>query len=310
MADSVNELKPPVLVVGGTRSGTSILAKLLGAAPGHCLWYEPNIIWRIGSAYSPDDAVDATVATRAVRRKIHRLFLEYQRRHDGARVVEKTPYNVLRVGFLHAVFPDARIVHIYRDGRANLRSQLDRFENFRTYNVTSGRSAQVIRERLSTIPWWEWPAYLPRAAGGLFRSYVTKQKPGWWGVRYPGWREDRGRLSKTKIAAKQWVVAVTEARRALAELPRDAWFETRYEDLVTNPRESFDQIARFIGMDDEARERLVDAAGESVRTSSLTKWRDELEPGVLDEAMPIMGDLLDELGYLADDDRQEALAEA
>lgn len=49
-------------------------------------------------------------------------------------------------------------------------------------------------------------------------------------------------------------------------------------------------------------------AGESVRSLSLMKRRDELEPSVIDEAMPIMGGLLHELGYLSAGERDEMLA--
>ena len=50
-----------------------------------------------------------------VRDRIRRWFQAQQ--GSAALCVEKNPRNVLRVPFLRAVFPEARLVHIVRDGR-------------------------------------------------------------------------------------------------------------------------------------------------------------------------------------------------
>lgn len=295
MADSTNELKTPVLVVGGTRSGTSMLCKILASAPGMCLWYEPNIIWRIGTAYRRDDSATEADAKPWVRRRIRRLFLEHQRRHNGARIVEKTPQNVVRIPFCNAVFPEAKFVHIYRDGRANLRSQVEKFETFRAYNLARPNARRTIFRRLSSVPFWEWPAYAPRAVEGLWRSNVAHTGGRWWGLRYPGWRADRGRLSTPEIAARQWVESVRRATADLGALPADRVLTIRYEDLTREPVPHFRRIVEFCGID--ADEEFFERVGATVHSDSIERWRHELDPEALELAMPIMGDLLEELGY-------------
>ena len=130
-----DKLKPPVIVIGTNRSGTSMLARTLGDAPGACCWYEPSTVWRIGHAYRSADVATAAGARPWVVRRIRGAFLDYQRANEGRHVVEKSPNNVLRVSFVRAVLPEAKFVHIYRDGRANLRSQLEQFETFAGYRV-------------------------------------------------------------------------------------------------------------------------------------------------------------------------------
>lgn len=291
------ELKPPVLVVGATRSGTSMLVRLLGSAPGTCFWYEPNTVWRIGHAYRRHDAATAQDAKPWVVRRIRRLFLRYQQDHGGARVIEKSPMNVLRVPFVHAVFPESKIIHIYRDGRANLRSQLEQYETFESYTIAQAETRQHLWNRLHETPWWEWPAYLPRAVGGVIRRYVAHKPVQWFGLRYPGWKRDLRNLSLTQVAAKQWVVAVEGALRDLEQLPPDAWMNIRYEELVANPVEFFARITAFCEIPtDRAYLQMIE---QRVQKQSVSRWEEELDPTILKQAMPIMQPLLTRLGYTA-----------
>lgn len=296
----MERLKPPVLVIGATRSGTSVLAELLGSAPGACLWYEPNPLWRVGTAYRGHDGARPEDASPFVRWWIRRQFLKYQRAHGGARIVEKSPTNVLRIGFVHRVFPESKIIHIYRDGRANLRSQVEKYETFAGYSFKRPEDRGRLTSMLRAIPPWEIPAYLPRALAGMWRRHVLK-KPGvaWFGLRYPGWKKDRGELTVAQIAAKQWVVAVETALKELSELPRGAWMGLRYRDLVSEPHYWFRRIADFCEMElpDEALEEIA----SQVHRESLGRWRTQLSPEVLEETMPIMEPTLRRLGYLEDD---------
>ncbi len=290
-----SELKPPIIVIGTNRSGTSMLARHLGAAPGLCCWYEPATVWRIGHAYRSTEVAEAHDARPWVVRRIRRAFLQYQQANDGRRVVEKTPNNVLRVPFVHAVLPEAKIVHIYRDGRAQLRSQLEQFETFEGYGIMGRHVRRHALQRLRETPWWEWPAYLPRALDGMVRNYVTHKPIGWYGIRYPGWKADRSTLTGPQIAARQWVVSIETALRDLAELPDDAWINLRYEEVVTDPRKWFGLILDFCGI--ERDEAYLDRLAGTVHADSVHRWREELEPGELEAAMPVLEPTLRELGY-------------
>ncbi len=215
-------LQPPIIIVGATRSGTTMLMRVLGSAPGLCFWHEPQTLWRVGHAYRDHDCAGAADARPWVRRWIRRQFFKYQEHHGGLRVVEKSPTNVLRIPFVRKIFPEARIIHIYRDGRANLRSQVEQYHTFAGYKVINREGGRHILPRLEETPFWEWPAYMPRAAAGLVRRYVTR-RPGvrWFGVKYPGWRHDLRTMTTAQIAAKQWVISVETAMRDLAEVPPD-----------------------------------------------------------------------------------------
>lgn len=107
---------PIALVIGCARSGTSILGELLAAHPRVHYLFEAQALWRsAGPGVSGSHRLVAEHATPELRRSIRRWFREQQ--GSAALIVEKTPRNVLRIPFLRAVFPEASLVHIVRDGR-------------------------------------------------------------------------------------------------------------------------------------------------------------------------------------------------
>ncbi len=296
MTGDHSELIPPVLVIGSTRSGTSMLVRLLGDSPGAEAWYEAQTVWRIGHARRSHERATREDATPGVRRKIHDLFLRKQHEYGGKRVIEKTPSNVLRIQFVHEVFPDAKIVHIVRDGRAYLLSQLEKLAGNYSYKLTSSDTRHHLRRRLRETPWWEWGAYLPRVIEGVYHRHI-RRKSGtpWFGLRYPGWEDDRSRLTPAQICATQWTWAIETATNDLEQIPQDRWLQVRYEDFVANPRKHLGEIYEFCEL--EGDEAFVDSIAAKVRTSSVERWRSDLTRQALDEAMPIMAPCLEMLGY-------------
>jgi hypothetical protein len=103
-------------IVGVSRSGTSILGELVAAHPEVKYIFEAYVPWRIaGRGVNGSDRFTAEQATPMVRAFIRWWFR--WRQGDARLIVEKNPRNILRIPFLRAVFPEAKFVHIVRDGR-------------------------------------------------------------------------------------------------------------------------------------------------------------------------------------------------
>jgi Sulfotransferase family len=114
-----------------------------------------------------------------------------------------------RARFLAAVFEQARFVHVVRDGRAVANSWLQ-------------------------MPWWR----------------------GWAGPE--GWgfgplAEDETRLwhesdrNFAVLAGLQWQVLIRAFEQSQRELGPQRWLELRFEDLLDQPRESFEKILGLCG---------------------------------------------------------------
>ena len=113
-----------------------------------------------------------------------------------------------RAGFLADVFPEAKFIHVVRDGRAVANSwlQMDWWEGFQGPDH------------------WQW--------GPLPVEYQDQ------------WRESG--FSFPVLAALLWKLLVDAHDAAAAKLPADCWLEVRYEDVVARPRDAFDKMLEFV----------------------------------------------------------------
>jgi hypothetical protein len=163
-----------------------------------------------------------------------------------------------RLGFLHAAFPDARFVHVVRDGRA-------------------------VANSLVQMPWWhgwrEPPAWgfgeLPPDLDRLWRAS---------GRRFP------------LLAGLEWKILVDRFEMARADVPPESYLEIRYEDFVADPHAGLRRVLDHAGLAPAAGwDAFVDAFGISPsRTASYRRELGEEDVRLLDDAL---GDSLRRYGY-------------
>ena len=102
-----SELKPPIFLFGNTRSGTTIVQKMVSLHPDVVKWYEPRTLWLIADPGRNHDEFDEGDATEKVKRHIRKQFLKYQKENGNCVVMEKTPANILKIPYVRAIFPEA-----------------------------------------------------------------------------------------------------------------------------------------------------------------------------------------------------------
>jgi hypothetical protein len=185
-------VNPAVFIVGCQRSGTTLLQRMVDASPHVAIVHESRWIdtWyqkRIGltpEGYVTPDFIPLLIEhPRFPQLEVSREDLEgllpngrpvsYERfvtgvfnLHGRARgknlVGDKTPRYVRSIPILHALWPEAKFVHLIRDGRDVCLSALEwrsggelarRFETWKTDPVAT---AGV---------WWDWLVKLGREAG-------------------------------------------------------------------------------------------------------------------------------------------------
>jgi hypothetical protein len=171
----------------------------------------------------------------------------------------KRPVMTFALEVVLDTFPDARVVHLIRDGRDTMLSRLD--------------------WRMSHLS-------LPINRMAVFGDPDISE------YRGKPLNNDTVAEYRNEIEMHHWVTAVTVGMRG-RKYP-DRYLEVRYEDLCSDPGEVIRRVFEFLGLPlmDETRSWLVQNA--SVR--AIGKWRGlEAE---LAGAIAIGEPLLNELGYM------------
>lgn len=115
-----------IFVGGAGRSGTTLMRVLLDAHPRICCGPELKLLGQFIQTYlatvqmQPQmEAYGNTVTDvqRCFGELVNGLTANYRRASGKPRWAEKTPHNVLVMMPLGALFPDARFIHVIRDGR-------------------------------------------------------------------------------------------------------------------------------------------------------------------------------------------------
>jgi len=103
-------------IVGCARSGTSILGELIGSHPEVAYKHEAHRVWKIaGLGENNSHRLTEQHATSSVKEQIRKRF--EKKKGNAWLFVEKCPRSVLRLPFIREIFPEARFIHIIRDGR-------------------------------------------------------------------------------------------------------------------------------------------------------------------------------------------------
>ncbi|MGH8117545.1 MAG: sulfotransferase family protein [Rhodanobacteraceae bacterium] len=162
-----------------------------------------------------------------------------------------------RVGFLRELFPDAKFIHVYRDGRA------------------------VASSLLAVHFWRGWRG--PPQWG--FGALDPAQQAEW---------EYHGR-SFVALAGIQWKLLMAAMDAAVQDLaPRDL-LQVRYEDFIADPAASFKAVASFCELDWSAPfERLI---GRHRLATANDKWRENLTAAQQAILEQVLADSLRRYGY-------------
>lgn len=288
--------------VGAARSGTNFLGEVLSQHPQLAYWRRPKYIWRYGNAWHPDDCLTPADARPRVVRYIHRQFGDFLRRSGRQRLLVCTQANSLSLDFVHAVFPKGKIVHIIRDGREVAASQKEEWQIHNSLLTSKGSRPpywKLVLNRVREVPPADLPAYLSEFLGTTW-SMLAGSKYRWsMGPKIHNWRKLKESMDRMAFTALSWRECVTAARSVGHRLPGNQYYEIRFEDLVARPRVAVPPLLDFLELP-PARE-VDDFINRRVDRSVSGKWLSRLTPDEVHQIMPIIGDLLHELGYLPDE---------
>lgn len=260
-------LEGAVFIVGAPRSGTSFLGEVCASLPELSYHYEPPMI-KAATRYVYERQWSEPRA-RLFFRATYRWLL---RRHgDGhLRLAEKTPQNCFIIDFLARSFPDARFVHIVRDGR-------DAALSYTRTEWLSQRSAGSGK----------------RESGG----YLIGPVPRYWVERER--RDEFAATSDLHRCIWAWRRHTESALERLADLDSSRVHELRFEDWVHPERRASEATALldFLDISHPASRQAFQTRlgqGRPDRVGDAKKELGSEERATVDAEA---GDLLRRLGY-------------
>jgi hypothetical protein len=278
------KLRPPIFLIGNYRSGTTIAQKLIGLHPDIVTWYEPRTLWLYADPARHHDEFAKNDATEKVVRYIRDRFLEYQSRHGGRRIMENTPSNVLRVPFVHEIFPDAVFLYITRNPFSCISSMELKWQKTKTF--------KGLRRTLAVTPMTQLHYYAKDFIKQMIvKKVLNKKYTPIYGPRYKGIDEDLKGTEKLRVIARQWARGNRKAREDLARLGNGRVLSFRYEDLMQDPESVLRRIYQHCGLD--CTDDIVRTAKEMVDPGRQQKWL-RLDPKELTAIIP---EVQDEMGF-------------
>jgi hypothetical protein len=258
--DKLPFIERPIIILSAPRAGSTLLFETLAQAAGiHTIGGESHRLIENIDALRPgggaviSNRLTGKDATAAVIAELRRRFAITIRDRDGlppaagagARLLEKTPKNALRIPFFLEVFPDAIFIFLHREPRANLSSMMQawRSKGWVTYRRLAG---------------WNGP----------------------WSLLLPPGYERLLDRPLEEIVAFQWQAANETILDDLRSVPRDRWTTVRYEDLIRDPGSEVARLLDFAGlsMDPRLAEYLSKPLPLSRHTKTAPdpdKWRQD-----------------------------------
>lgn len=293
-----------VFVIGSPRSGTTIFGEILNCHLKIAEWYEPYYLWEKYFPSKENDVWEEEYLSEKTRRCIRNEFRVFRRKAQKPIVLDKSPGHAFNVEIINKIFPEAKWIHIARDGRDvalsikkewDRRNQIVKQKDFHVLLLTAARMLQ-------RQPYWRYRfmalIYEIKSNATLNPlKYLNKSK--WegkegWGPRFEGWKEYLQTHSSLEYNAMQWVKSVDAVRESWAILPKQNKIEIRYENLLRFREETLSNVLDFLAVEPSSD---FFAKTPKLKKDNFNKWKKAFTREEIKRIKPILAPMINDLGY-------------
>jgi len=279
-----------VFLLGAGRSGTKFLRDVLGVSPNiGVIPYDIGYVWRYGNESFSSDEFTPEMITPSIEKNIRKILPTLVEKNDNSQIeilIEKSVPNTLRPSFVRAIYPDAKFIHLIRDGRSVTESAM------RLWSTPPKKG--YLLKKMRYFPWRSYSYalwYFRNLLKGVFRF---GQSQSLWGPRYSGIDKEVGILPLELICARQWKRCVEVSISQLKSFPKDKVLTIHYEDLVKDQK-YLEGVCDFIGVSN--KQDVMSNYDKKVVRSNVDKWRESLSSEQLKVINKEISSLNSSLGY-------------
>jgi len=248
---------PIVFIVGTPRSGTHLLASIIKNNSTCQYTGELNSFWKKYTGNSTDFASVKHLNSKKISIIRNDFYKRYVPETQVPFILEKTPSNSMRIDFLKTIFPEAKFIHIIRDGRdvaVSIRKKyygdnrkITQFDDDKTTvkgNIRLFKNTARKINRAGNLPKYI-TGNISKILQHLLVSFNLK-KHFHWGVRYPGWRKYYKELSHIESSGVQWQVCILNILNNWNDLDTRNRLEIHYEQLIEDTENVLKRVFTFI----------------------------------------------------------------
>jgi hypothetical protein len=187
---------------------------------------------------------------------IRKEYAIFRKKSLKSLIIDKLPIYVFNILTIHEIFPEAKYIHLIRDGRDVTLSMKKEWSK-RSTIVETKNYLGLIRTALNMLkrqPFFRFKLMAIFHECSSIRSlnpaeYLNKSR--WngqtgWGPRFEGWQEYLQTHTNLEFNAMQWVESVEAAKEAWPALPEKNKVEINYEDLLLHPEETLSVVLDFL----------------------------------------------------------------
>lgn len=249
-----------VIILGAARSGTTMLANLLKKDSRVIYVGEPRYVWKYKNFHVGHDMLTKEHITPEIRNHITRFFSKQFSANKGEILLEKTPSNALRFEFVYNLFPEARFIHITRNGidvaysakkrwmgeytdtelahKKNLKniSKATNKRLKRKWKSSEARLIDILKDLKYSLP--------------LYLNNAGIKKHSIWGPCYPGIHKDYKALELIEVCSLQWKKSVESVLNFKESNSfKGKYHEIKYESIVGGNMKKVQEMFDFAGIE-------------------------------------------------------------
>jgi len=282
----------PLFLLGAGRSGTKFLRDILGESSNVAIIpYDVGYVWRYGNENIPHDELTLNILNDSIKKYVTKTLPKLIKKGTNQThtriLIEKSVPNTLRPAFVQNIYPEAKFIHLIRDGRAVTESAM------RLWKAPPERG--YLLNKLRYFPWKNYRYaiwYIGNLVKGKLRSGRGQQT---WGPVYKGMINDAATLPLEIVCARQWKKCIEISLRQLSTFKnQNNIIEIHYEDLMKDSK-ALKEICNFIGIDDS--KLVIEKYENKVIRAHTEKWKNSLSNDQLELINKEIESLNTSLGY-------------